>query len=163
MDRNEQVIYGFREVVRKWIWLNKRKMDEALDGYTPSEVHCIDYVGRHDDSNVTKLAAAFHMTRGAISKMTKKLIARGLLDSYQKPENRKELYFVLTVEGAAVKRLHEQLHREVQERDKAVFDKLSEKEFAQMMRFVETYNRHLDAKMAERDANALRQMESCAK
>ena len=35
------------------------------------------------------------MTRGAISKITKKLIKKGIIESYQKPDNKKEIYFRL--------------------------------------------------------------------
>jgi hypothetical protein len=34
---------------------------------------------------------AFYVTRGAISRMTKKLIQKGLVESYQKSENKKEI------------------------------------------------------------------------
>ncbi|MDF2935735.1 MAG: transcriptional regulator, MarR family [Paenibacillaceae bacterium] len=57
------------------------------------------YIGNHADSNVTKLAESFYMTRSAISKITKKLMEKGLIDSYQKPENKKEIYFRLTEQG----------------------------------------------------------------
>ena len=72
MNKEEQVITGFRELFNKMVWLNKFKMEKSLKGYKSSEVHCIEYIGRNVDSNVTKLAESFYMTRGAISKLTRK-------------------------------------------------------------------------------------------
>ena len=99
MNREEQVITGFRGLLNKIVRLNKFQMEDSLKGYKPSEVHCIEYIGKNTDPNVTKLAEAFYITNGAISKMAKKLIKKDLIESYQKPDNKKEIYFRLTEHG----------------------------------------------------------------
>lgn len=66
------------------------------------------------------------MTRGAISKMAKKLIKKGIIESYQKPDNKKEIYFRLTEQRQRVYNLHEELHKEFQERDKVIFEQVTE-------------------------------------
>ena len=147
MNKEEQVIMGFRDLFNKMTWLNKIKMEESLKGYKSSEVHCIEYIGRNVDSNVTKLAESFYMTMGAISKMTKKLIKKGIIESYQKPDNKKEIYFRLTSQGQRIYKVHEELHKEFQERDKAVFEQVTEEQFDGMLSFVEKYSRHLDAEI----------------
>ena len=78
MNKEDQVLGGFRELVNKMEWLNKCKMEDSLRGYTPSEVHCIEYIGKNEDSNVTKLAEAFFMTRSAMSKTAKRLMEKGM-------------------------------------------------------------------------------------
>ncbi len=147
MNKEEQVMNGFRELYNKLVWLNKDKMEEGLKGFKSSEVHCIEYIENNADSNVTQLAEAFYVTRGAISRMTKKLIQKGLIESYQKSENKKEIYFRLTEEGKEIYKIHEDLHKEFQERDKAVFEQVTEEEFDSIIRFVEKYSRHLDAEI----------------
>ena len=122
-------------------------MKASLKGYKSSEVHCIEYIGRNVDSNVTKLAESFYMTRGAISKITKKLIKKGIIESYQKPGNKKEIYFRLTEQGKVIYKVHEEMHKEFQERDKAVFEQVSEEQFDVMLSFVEKYSGHLDAEI----------------
>ena len=99
MNKEEQVIMGFRDLYNKMASLNKVKMKDSLKDYKSSEVHCIEYIGSNADSNVTKLAESFYMTRGAISKLTKKMIEKGIIESYQKPDNKKEIYFRLTEQG----------------------------------------------------------------
>jgi len=147
MNKEEQVIMGFRDLLNKMVSLNKFKMEDSLKGYKSSEVHCIEYIGRNVASNVTKLAETFYMTRGAISKLTKKLIKKGLIESYQKPDNKKEIYFRLTPQGKLINKVHKELHKEFQERDKAVFEQVSEEQFDIMLSFVEKYRRHLDAEI----------------
>ena len=147
MNKEEQVKMRFRDLYNKMAWLNKLKMEDSFKDYKSSEVHCIEYIGRNVDSNVTKLAESFYMTRGAISKMTKKLIKKGVIESYQKPDNKKEIYFSLTSQGQVIHKVHEELHKEFQERDKAVFEQVTEEQFDSMLSFVEKYSNHLDAEI----------------
>ena len=154
MNKQEQVIAGFRDLLNKIILLNKSKMEDSLKGYKPSEVHCIEYIGKNTDSNVTKLALAFYMTNGAISKMTKKLIKKGLIESYQKPDNKKEIYFRLTEQGKRIYNIHKELHKEFQKRDKVIFEKVTEEQFSIMLDFLKKYNKHLDTEIKKTYLNA---------
>ena len=147
MDQAEQVMSGLWELFNKKVWLDSFQMKDTLKGYKPSEIHCIDYVGKNPGSNVTKLAEAFYMTRGAISKLTKKLTEKGLLETYQKPDNRKEIYFRLTQQGKVVYQIHDVLHTGFQQRDKAVFDQTSSEIYDAILEFVTRYNHHLDAEL----------------
>ena len=147
MNKEEQVMMGFRELLNKMASLNKPKMKDSFKDYKSSEVHYIECIGRNVDSNVTKLAEFLYMTRGAISKMTKKLIKKGVIESYQKPDNKKEIYFRLTEQGQVIYKVHEKLHKEFQDRDKAVFDQVTEEQFDSMLSFVEKYSDHLDTEI----------------
>ena len=147
MNKEEQVLMGFRDLLTKLAALNKVKMQNSLKGYKSSEIHCIEYIGRNVDPNVTKLAEAFYVTRGAISKMTRKLIKKGVIESYQKPDNKKEIYFRLTKPGRAINKVHAALHKEFQERDKDVFEQVTEEQLDIMLSFAEKYIRHLDAEI----------------
>lgn len=147
MNKEDQILMGVRDLYNKMVWLNKGKMEDSLKGYTSSEVHCIEYIEKNVDSNVTKLAESFYMTRGAISKLTKKLIEKGLIESYQKLDNKKEIYFRLTEQGKVIYQIHEDLHKEFHERDKAVFEQITEEQFESMLSFVGKYNMHLDAEI----------------
>lgn len=151
MNKEEQVLISFRELFNKMAWLNKVKMEDCLKDYKSSEVHCIEYIGKNIDSNVTKLSEAFYMTRGAMSKITKKLIKKDLIESYQKPDNKKEIYFKLTEQGKKVYKIHEELHKEFQERDKVIFEQITDKQFDNMLTFVEKYSRHLDTEIKKLD------------
>ena len=159
MNREEQLISGFRDLYNKMVFLNKFKMESSLKGNTSSEVHCIDYIGRNADSNVTKLAESFYVTRGAISKISKKLIKRGLIESYQRADNKKEIYFRLTERGKAIYQIHEELHKEYQQRDKAVFEHITDEQFDTMLSFVNKYRSHLDAQIKKQGADIINQNE----
>lgn len=147
MNKEEQVIRGIRDIYNKMVFLNKFKMEESLKDFTSSEVHCIEYIGKNVDSNVTKLAESFYMTRGAISKMTKKLIQKGVIEIYQKQDNKKEVYFRLTEQGKVIYNIHEELHGEFRERDKVIFEQVTEEQFESILSFVKNYGKHLDVEI----------------
>ncbi|WP_315108004.1 MarR family transcriptional regulator [Clostridium intestinale] len=151
MDKEEQVLMGLRNLVNKMAWINKPKMEKRLEGYKSSEVHCVEYLGKNTDSNVTRLAESFYMTTGAISKLTKKLIKKGVIESYKKPDNKKEIYFRLTKEGQKIFNVHEELHKEFQERDKSIFDQMSKEQYDSMISFMNSYSNHLDEEMKKID------------
>lgn len=147
MNKQEQVLREFRDLFNKMAWLNKSKMEKLLKDYKPSEVHCIEYIEKNVDSNVTKLAESFYMTRGAISKLTRKLMEKGLIETFQKPDNKKEIYFRLTEQGKALYNIHEELHKEFQDRDKVVFEQITEEQFNSMLNFINKYSEHLDTEI----------------
>lgn len=147
MNKEEQLLINFRDLFDKMVWINKHKMEERLEGCTPSEVHCIESIEKNVDSNVRELAKSLYMTRGAISKLTKKLMRKNLIESYQKRDNKKEIYFKLTPEGKEIFKIHKEVHKEFRERDKVVFEQVTEEQFDSMLNFVEKYSRHLDAEI----------------
>ncbi|OBZ19513.1 MarR family transcriptional regulator [Bacillus sp. FJAT-27264] len=147
MDKEEQVIISFRDLYNKIAWVNRLKLEDSLRNYTFSEVGCIEYIGDNADSNVTKLAEYLYMTRGALSKMTKKLIEKGLIESYQKPDNKKEIYFRLTEQGQVIYNVHEEMHKKFIERDKVVFEHITAVQFDSILGFMKKYDRHLDAEI----------------
>ncbi|MFF5514034.1 MarR family transcriptional regulator [Staphylococcus capitis] len=144
MNKEQLMMKNFRDIFNKIAWLNKGKMEEALKGNKPSEVHCIEAIEELNEPNVRRLTEALFMTRGAISKLTKRLEQRGLIESYKNPNNKKEVYFRLTEAGQQIYQTHEELHKEFQRRDQEVFDNITEDEFKSMMRFAEKYNAHLN-------------------
>ncbi|BCZ45714.1 MarR family transcriptional regulator [Clostridium gelidum] len=157
MKKEEQVMMGLRDLLNKMASLNKSKMKDSFKDYKSSEVHCIEYIGGNVDSNVTKLAESFYVTRGAISKLSRKLIEKGIIESYQKPDNKKEIYFRLTTQGEEINKIHKKLHKEFQERDKVVFEQITEEQFDSMIRFVEKYSKHLDSEIEKQGVDIINQ------
>ena len=152
MNIEEQVIASMGDLYNKIGWLNRLKLeesfkDDSLISYKYSEISCIEYIGKNTDANVTKLAGSLRMTRGALSKMTRKLIKKGVIESYRKPDNKKEIYFRLTGQGKIVYDIHEEMHHRFIERDKVVFKRVTEEEITTVLKFLEKYSSHLDTEI----------------
>ena len=148
-NKEEILMSSFRDLFNKIGWLNKDKMEQALQGYKSSEVHCIEAIKEYHQPNVRYLADTLYMTRGAISKLTKRLQQKGLIESFRSKDNKKEIYFKLTDEGENVYQIHSDLHMEFQKRDQIVFDSMTEEEFDNMMAFINRYNKHLDQQITK--------------
>lgn len=153
MNKEEELMARLWDLFNKKIWLNSLKLKASLNGYNPSEIHCIEYIGENADSNVTELAESFYMTKSAISKLTKRLIKKELIESYQKPQNKKEIYFRLTGQGEAINEIHKQLDEEFRERDSTVFEQMTDEEYDIMIGFAERYNKHLDMEIEKQDSD----------
>jgi len=123
--------------------------EEIFAGINLAEVHCIDKIGTMEFANVTKIAAEMGMTRGAISKISKKLLNKELIDTYQKPENNKEIYFCLTEQGQKVYDEHKKCHNQVLEEKLAVLSTYSEYEQFIILRFLNDINQKYDRKIDE--------------
>lgn len=106
MDRRQQLVSELMDLCHEITWLNKPILEKTLSDYTLSEIELIEHIALIPYANVTKLAAASYMTRGAISKLTKKLMNKGLIESYQQTDNKKEIYFRLTNKGQQVNQIH---------------------------------------------------------
>ena len=99
MDRGEQLMEVLSELIHKKEALDRLTWRTVARDLNPTELRCVEYIGRRAGVNATRLAEAFSMTTGAASKLTKRLLARDLVTRYQKLENRKEVYFRLSPQG----------------------------------------------------------------
>jgi len=122
----------------------------AEDGVTNSELEVIELIAADDFPNVTKLAEKLYITRGAVSKITKKLIEKKLIASFQRAENKKEIYFELTDRGLAINERHQALHERFLDEEHELFAQLSAAEVADVLTFLGKYNQHLDKKLREK-------------
>ena len=127
--------------------LSKLLSKEILHDYSRSELHCIRSIGRIENPNVTKIANDLKMTRGAISKITKRQLKKGLITSYMSDCNKKEIYFKLTELGRQIFDEHEKWHEDFEKRNNFFFDKYSEKELMLIKDFTETYSLYVDNKI----------------
>lgn len=123
--------------------LSKLTENVCLDEYGYSETHCIDYIGRLELPNVTKIAEHMQMTRGAISKMTKKLLAKGLIEKYTLESNKKEVYFKLTEQGMLLFKEHEKRHMLWEKRDTQFLSRYTKEEIDLIYKFMKEFNQYL--------------------
>lgn len=91
--------------------LLRKKYGKFLTDYTISEMHCLDYIGKIEKPNVTKLATALNFTKAGTSKMLKRLLLRKTVKTYTDSNNKKEVYYSLTASGKKIFAAHAILHK----------------------------------------------------
>lgn len=149
MKEQELLLRELALMLERQDMLSKLTESQCLDEYGYSETHCIDYIGKLERPNVTRVAEHMGMTRGAISKMTKKLLARELIEKYTLETNRKEVYFRLTEKGKLLFEEHAKRHRLWEKRDMNFLARYSAEEVRTVYRFMQEFNGYLESQIAE--------------
>ena len=70
----------FAEFLEKQDMLSKLTENEKLHSYGYSEIHVIAAIGDLEEPNVTALAKTLRLTKGAVSKITKRLISSNVIE-----------------------------------------------------------------------------------
>ncbi|MDR1623043.1 MAG: MarR family transcriptional regulator [Synergistaceae bacterium] len=104
-----------------------------------AEVHLLETIYNHEGANASELSKILGLTNGAISQVARKLLDKALVENYQIPKNKKEVYFRLTDLG--LKTLEG--HREHHARINATFfdfveDQATERDIQAIMKFMDT-------------------------
>ncbi|AJD27733.1 winged helix DNA-binding domain protein [Clostridium botulinum] len=144
MDNINSIMEGFKEIYEKEEILGKIAFRGEYEKYGVSEIHCIDFIGKIENPNVTKISENMNMTRGAISKICKKLLNSKLIDKYKKPDNDKEIYFKLTKSGEELYKRHEIKHKKWEERNNNFFKNVDREEQEIVASFLKKFNNFLD-------------------
>ena len=144
MEQQQILLKEIALMLERQDMLSKLTENVCLDEYGYSETHCIDSIGKLERPNVTKIAEQMQMTRGAISKMTKKLSAKGLIEKYTLEKNKKEVYFRLTENGIKLYKEHEKRHKLWEERDMQFLQRYSEEEICVLTKFMKEFNVYLE-------------------
>ena len=149
MKEQELLLKEIALMLERQDMLSKLTESSCLDEYGYSETHCIDFIGRLELPNVTKIAEHMGMTRGAISKMTKKLLAKGLIEKYTLETNKKEIYFKLTDQGMLLFEEHAKRHRLWEKRDMEFISKYPKEELEVLYKFMREFNDYLENQIEE--------------
>lgn len=144
IENNNSIINRFKEIYEKEEILAKITFKDGYQKYGVSDIHCLDFIGKIKNPNVTKIAERMNMTRGAISKISKKLLKNNLIIKYKKPDNDKEIYFKLTELGEVLYKQHEIKHKLWEERNNRFFENIDEKEQEIVANFLKKFNNYLD-------------------
>ncbi len=108
------------------------------------EIHLIECIGKHPESNVTELAEILGNTKGAVSQMAKKLEKKGLICKEKRGKNQKEIFLTLTEHGRDAFLSHEKLHEGLYEDIAKAMDSLKEEKFRELREIFDIIELHID-------------------
>lgn len=150
---NAELMKLFVKYMEKQEILSKLTEDEKLHGYNYSEIHTIAAIGDLEDPNVTQIANSMNVTRGAISKITKKLLEQNLIESYQRDGNKQKIFFRLTESGQFLYDEHSKRHNLWLKRDNAFIERFDLKTIEQIEEFMKAFNDYLQTQIEELGGN----------
>ena len=143
----------FVKYMEKQEILSKLTEDEKLHGYNYSEIHTIAAIGNLEEPNVTQIANHMNVTRGAISKITKKLLEQDLIESYQQNGNKQKIFFRLTKSGQFLYDEHEKRHKLWLKRDDDFIKQFNPETLEQVEWFMKEFNDYLETQIVKIGGN----------
>lgn len=144
---NELMVAKLSEIFQMFTEFNDKGFKENYSDLNINEVHAIDYIGRTENANVTKITNHLKITKGGVTKITKKLMLKKYISSYQIEENKKEKYFNLTEKGKEIFIKHKTLHIESINRDKKIFEDFDENEKEVISNFLDILKKDFEEKL----------------
>lgn len=104
-----------------------------------SEIHTISVICNHESVNASELAQIMGITKGAITQVVNKLIQKGLVEKYNLPGNKKEVYFSLTESGRIANEAHCRYHDRIHGRVIEYLDKLNKEKLEAIEQFFDIF------------------------
>lgn len=100
--------------------INKMKRVEQKPRYFgtdvllyPSEIHTIESIGHHPGINITELAALQGVTKGAVSQIVKKLVAKKMVIRMKEEGSEREVLLKLSDSGTTAFQSHDDFHARI--------------------------------------------------
>ena len=139
----------FAEFLEIQDMLSKLTENEKLHSYGYSEIHVIAAIGDLEEPNVTALAKTLRLTKGAVSKITKRLISSNVIEAYTIPDNRQKIFYRLLEKGRFLYEEHEKRHKLWLERDRQFLSQFTELQLEEFSKFMSSYNGYLEEQIRQ--------------
>jgi DNA-binding MarR family transcriptional regulator len=115
----------------------------------PSEIHTIQVIGDHPESNVRAVADILGITPGAASQTITKLAKRELVKKVRGKRNEKEVHLELTPTGLVAYNAHESIHEMVFQRISGRIGHLTDNEISLINHILNAVESVYDERIAE--------------
>lgn len=146
---NKDLLQKVIKVVELFELFNAKSFEGTYNGLSINEVHTIAFIGEMLQPKLTDIANFLTITRGGATKITKRLINEGYIQSYKLEANKKEKYFRLTISGYAIFNKHQLIHEENIKRDAKMFSVLNDEEKRVAIKFLSILENDLVHKLQQ--------------
>ena len=108
-----------------------------------SEIHFIDAVEPGYGMIASRVAQKLGITKGAVTQIADKLVKKGLIEKYKKPDNKKEVYIKLTRDGEIAYESHRLFHKQLADKMIVYLDGLSPKQMQALTGLLDIIDKNL--------------------
>ena len=150
--------YQGSDLFERWARImNKMSRSESLprnfgtgDLLFPSEIHTLCVIGSLPGIRITSLSVRLGVTKGAVSKIAKKMEEKGLIEKYQEHGNEKEILLRLTLRGKKAYLGHEEYHKKAFGQIIKEMEKLTREQAVFLFRFLGMMEKVIDTCLLEK-------------
>lgn len=132
LRKNIEKIFYLREISQNKTHKNFLEELKAInidvDKISYSEFHVLNIIAENAPIKVTDIGIIMSMTRGAISKVCNKLLKRKLIERKDFEDNKKEVRYMLSMDGEKAYQLHKQHIEESRRQMEELLSKYNEDE-----------------------------------
>lgn len=122
------------------------------DQLFPSEIHALCAIGTAPGINITDLSIRLGVTKGAISKIARKMEDKALIERYREPGNDKEILLRLTPKGKKAYFGHEKFQAIAFERLATEMESLTDEQTVFLFRVFEVMEEMIDLTLLKKEA-----------
>ncbi|NOU75596.1 MarR family transcriptional regulator [Paenibacillus sp. LMG 31458] len=100
---------------KQWLIQNSPNpvVAELMKEMTVMMLHVLDAIGKLEPVNGITISKQFGISKGSVSKITRRLLDKQIIFIEYLPDNKKEILFRTTSLGKQIYRLHEALHHQI--------------------------------------------------
>jgi DNA-binding MarR family transcriptional regulator len=135
------------DIYQSFLEYNSKVIGSRYEDLNLNEIHSIDFIGKNEFPNVTRIASHLRITKGAVTKMLAKLRRFGYVEMFREDTNKKEKYFRLTRKGKQLFSRHEAIHKDTLEHYKRMYNQFSPAELETVYSFLGVIQKELDDKL----------------
>ncbi|ANB82768.1 MarR family transcriptional regulator [Bacillus velezensis] len=118
-------------------WLIQNSQDpvvaESMKEMTVLMLHVLEAIGRLEPVNGITISKQFGISRGSVSKITRKLAEKEIILVENIPDNKKEILFRTTPLGKEILLLHQDLHHQIDSEINRFFQRYTEDELGTVL------------------------------
>ena len=143
----EKIFYMLEDIYQSFLEYNSKIIGSRYENLNLNEIHAIDYIGKNEFPNVTRIAAHLRITKGAVTKIITKLKRLGYVEMFKEEQNKKEKYFRLSRKGQAMFARHKTIHKDTLEQYKNMYKRFSPAELETVSSFLGVIQKELEDKL----------------
>lgn len=100
---------------KQWLIQNSKNLvvTKLMNEMTVLMLHVLEAIGRLEPVNGITISKQFGISRGSVSKITRKLVEKEIILVEYLPDNKKEILFRTTPLGKEIRLLHQDLHHQI--------------------------------------------------
>ncbi len=129
--------------------LHRQEASLVVRGLGDTELQVLKTIKELKQPNVTEMARKLKMTKGAISKNTRKLLGKELIESYMEPGNNQKIFFRLSRQGEIMYQACQKQDERWKERNLEYLRDLSKEELRVFWVRLQMYNNYLREEIAK--------------
>ncbi|MCO7127222.1 MarR family transcriptional regulator [Sporolactobacillus shoreicorticis] len=124
---------------KRWLInrIGNERISKHLHRISPLALHTLDAIWKKGPINGVAIADELDVTKGAISKVTARLLDYGFIRKEKHPGNKKEIYFSATQDGGLVADCHQAMHQKMDQQSIALMSAYTAKDLDLIAGFLE--------------------------